>query len=332
MKSTTRRIFIKKAGTITLGAGLVGISACGGTASSGEEDQNTETETTETASMSSDLFFEISLAQWSLHRTFRKGDLDNLDFAKTAKGFGINAIEYVNQFFKDKAKDNAYLTQMMERANDEGVKSLLIMVDGEGNLGGTDDAERTTAVENHYKWVDAAKFLGCHSIRVNAAGRGTREEVAAAAVDGLGRVSAYGAQAGINVIVENHGGYSSDGQWLSQVISQVGMDNCGTLPDFGNFCIERGEDGCANEYDRYKGVTELMPFAKAVSAKSHDFDDAGNEIHTDYKKMMQIVKNAGYSGFVGVEYEGSELSEMDGIKATAELLKKVGTELDYFKS
>ena len=206
------------------------------------------------------------------------------------------------------------------------------MCDGEGNLGATDDGERTTAVQNHYKWLEAAKTLGCHSIRVNAAGNGTEDEVRQAAIDGLGKLSEYAAQFNLGVIVENHGGYSSDGNWLASVISGVGMDNCGTLPDFGNFCIERIRDAdgtwtCTNEFDRYKGVELLMPYAKGVSAKSHDFDEQGNEIHTDFEKMLGIVKAAGYTGFIDVEYEGSKLSEKDGIKATKALLEKVGQKL-----
>jgi sugar phosphate isomerase/epimerase len=267
--------------------------------------------------------FDISLAQWSLHRTIRAGDLDNLDFASYALNqFGINAVEYVNQFFKDKADNSKYIAEMVKRSKDVGVKNLLIMVDGEGELGNLNDKERIKAVENHHKWALAAKFLGCHSIRVNAAGQGSREDVSKAAVDGLGRLSEFAKSLKINVIVENHGGYSSDGQWLSGVIKEVNMPNCGTLPDFGNFKVAEG-----NEYDRYKGVTELMPFAKAVSAKSHDFDSAGNEIHTDYLKMMKIVTEAGYGGYVGIEYEGNELSEQQGISATMALLQKVRTDL-----
>ncbi len=279
------------------------------------------------------LFFDISLAQWSLHRALRNDKtMDNLDFAATAANdFGIYAIEYVNQFFKDKAEDNAYLNEMKKRADGNGVKSLLIMCDGEGQLGNTNEAERTKAVENHYKWVDAARFLGCHSIRVNAAGEGTREEVSRTATDGLARLSDYAAQAGLNVLVENHGGYSSDGAWLTNVIANTGKANCGTLPDFGNFCIERDRSmprpNCVVEYDRYKGVTEMMPFAKAVSAKSHDFNEEGDEIHTDYKKMLTIVKDAGYRGYIGIEYEGRQISEAEGIKATKLLMERVGQAL-----
>lgn len=263
--------------------------------------------------------FLISLAEWSLHRTIFDGKLDNRDFAKVSKTeFGIDAIEFVNQFFKDKAKDLKYLADLKQRADDQGVKVLLIMIDGEGKLGDPDAAKRTKAVENHYPWIEAAKSLGCHSIRVNAASDGAYEEQAKLATDGLRRLSEFGAKHGLGVIVENHGGLSSNGQWLSTVIKGVGLPNCGTLPDFGNFNLGNGKS-----YDRYQGVTELMPFAKAVSAKSHDFDATGNETSTDYAKMMKIVLGAGYHGYVGIEYEGKTLDEFAGIKATKKLLERV---------
>jgi len=325
----TRRTFIRQSGQLTLGLGLLGLSACdnaGATATESEEETTTMNDAPE-------LFFNISLAQWSLNQQFFSGKLDNLDFAAKAKNdFGIEAIEYVNQFFKDKAEDMDYLGQMKQRAADNGVKSLLIMVDGEGGLGDTDDAERAKAVENHYKWVDAAKFLGCHSIRVNAFGRGTAEEVKAAAIDGLGSLSEYAAKENINVLVENHGSYSSNGQWLVSVMEGIGMANCGTLPDFGNFCIKRSDNSewggeCVEEYDRYKGVREMMPYAKAVSAKTHEFNEAGEEVHTDYLQMMQIVKDAGYTGYVGIEYEGDGMTPDEGIMATKNLLIEVGKKL-----
>jgi L-ribulose-5-phosphate 3-epimerase len=262
--------------------------------------------------------YKISLAQWSLHRTLRAGRMDNLDFARVAKEeFGIEAIEYVNQFFKDKARDTAYLDQLKQRGADQGVKTLLIMIDGEGQLGDPDEARRKQAVENHYRWVEAGKHLDCHSIRVNAASSGSYEEQMKLAADGLRQLSEFAADHGLNVIVENHGGLSSNGKWLSGVIKMVDRENCGTLPDFGNF----------SDYDRYLGVEELMPFAKAVSAKSHDFDEEGNEIHTDYFRMMKIVVDAGYRGWVGIEYEGSKLDEYAGIRATKELLLRVRDQL-----
>ncbi len=277
-----------------------------------------------------ELFFKISLAEWSLHKTLFAKEFENLEFPAKAKNeFGVSAVEYVNQFFMDKAKDNAYLTELKKRADDVGVTSVLIMCDGEGEMANLNAKNRIEAVENHYKWVDAAKFLGCHSIRVNCFGIGAAEEVAKAGADGLRKLSEYAQPIGINVIVENHGGYSSNGQWLSGVMKEVGMANCGTLPDFGNFCVkrgegDRGESTCIEEYDRYKGVEEMMPYARGVSAKASNFDAQGNCIETDYARMLAIVKTAGYTGHIGIEYEGSVLSEAEGIKATKALLERVG--------
>jgi L-ribulose-5-phosphate 3-epimerase len=262
--------------------------------------------------------FKISLAQWSLHRALFGGKLKNLDFAQQATTeYGIDAVEYVNQFFKDKAKDSAYLAEMKSRAADQGVKNVLIMIDDEGHLGDPDAAKRTKAVERHYPWVAAAKYLGCHSIRVNAYSEGTPEEQARLATDGLRRLAEFAAQAQINVIVENHGGLSSNGEWLAGVIKTVNLASCGTLPDFGNF----------KDYDRYKAVAEMMPTAKGVSAKSHKFDADGNETETDYRRMLKIVLAAGYHGYVGIEYEGSSVSEPEGIRLTKKLLERVGKEL-----
>ncbi|WP_437919609.1 sugar phosphate isomerase/epimerase family protein [Sphingobacterium sp. LRF_L2] len=258
-------------------------------------------------------WFDISLAEWSLHKTLFKGDLQNIDFPElAAKKFGIYGVEYVNQFFKDKAKDMTYLKDLKNRAKDNGVTNVLIMIDGEGNLGDEEETKRKGAVENHYKWIDAAAFLGCKSIRVNAAGKGSPDEIKGRVVESLSTLADYGKSRKINVIVENHGGISSHGDWLASVLSTVNMKNCGSLPDFGNFY----------EYDRYQGVTDLMPFAKGVSAKTHDFDIDGNETQVDYNRMLKIVKSSGFKGFIGIEYEGSKLSEEDGIFATKKLLER----------
>ncbi len=258
-------------------------------------------------------WFDISLAEWSLHKKLFKGDLKNIDFPEyTAKNFGIYGVEYVNQFFKDKAQDMTYLKDLKNRAKDNGVKNVLIMIDGEGSLGDRDEKKRVQAVENHHKWIDAAHFLGCHAIRVNAAGEGTKEEVKGQVVKSLASLADYGKKGKISVIVENHGGISSHGDWLSDVLKTVGKKNCGSLPDFGNFY----------EYDRYQGVADLMPYAKGVSAKSHDFDANGNESKIDYGRMMKLVKDAGYKGYVGIEYEGSNLSEDEGVKLTKALLER----------
>jgi sugar phosphate isomerase/epimerase len=314
---------------VTLGSAI--ISSCAGKPSS--EQQTAQDSLANQSQKPKDLFFKISLAEWSLHKALFAKELDNLDFPAKAKNeFGISGVEYVNQFFKDKAKDEKYLAELKKRCDDNGVTSVLIMIDGEGELAEVDSKKRMKSVENHYKWVDAAKFLGCHSIRVNCFGIGTEDEVSKAGIDGLRKLSEYAQKDNIGIIVENHGGYSSNGQWLSNVIKSVGLPNCGTLPDFGNFCIKRDgghpwEGKCIEEYDRYKGVEEMMPYAKGVSAKTYELDANGNCVETDYSKMMTVVKNAGYHGWVGIEWEGDKLSESEGIKATKALLERVGATL-----
>lgn len=266
---------------------------------------------------------KISLAEWSLHRTLFEGKLNHLDFPKVAKqDYVIDAIELVNLFFMDKAKDQAYLADFKGRASDLGVSILLIMCDKEGMLGDPEQAKRSQAVENHYKWADAAKYFGCHSIRVNAFGQGTPQELMERVAESLHRIGEYCAELGLNVLVENHGGLSSNAEWLVSLVRKVGLQNCGTLPDLGNFKVDEH-----TEYDRYKGVSEMMPYAKAVSAKSLNFDEQGNETRVDYRRMMKIVLEAGYRGYVGIEYSGDKLSEPEGIRATKRLLEKVEREL-----
>lgn len=302
-----RREFLKSSAVLTagLGAGLwtAGCGASGGGSAAP--------------------LYRISLAQWSLHRAFFDGDLDPINFAQIAQeDFGISAVEYVNQFYADRAEDQNFLNDLKQRADDAGVRNVLIMCDGEGALGDPDEEARQQAVENHYKWVEAAEFLGCHSIRVNAQSEGSYDEQMERAADGLRRLSEFADDYDINVVVENHGGLSSNGAWLAGVMEQVDHPRCGTLPDFGNFRISEDE-----MYDRYQGVEELMPYAKAVSAKSHAFDEDGNETNTDYARMMSIVLEAGYRGYVGIEYEGDGLSEAEGIRATKQLLERVREEL-----
>ena len=305
-----RRDFIKKSSTLSAGIAITGISSL----------------FTQNCS-SQKIPFNISLAEWSLHRTLRSNDIDHLDFITlTRTRFNIDAVEYVNTFFFDKAENKDYLNQMNQRASDHGIKNLLIMCDAEGDLGDPNDLKRIESVENHFKWVDAAKYLNCHSIRVNARSVSKNElsyeDQQKFALDGLQRLAEYGEKIGINIIVENHGGLSSNGKWLSEIMTMANNSMLGTLPDFGNFKIK--DDVW---YDRYKGVAELMPFAKAVSAKSHEFDSNGREINTDYFKMMEIVLQAGYTGYIGIEYEGTKHSEIDGIIQTRDLLKKIQNQL-----
>lgn len=276
-------------------------------------------------------FFEISLAEWSFHKTLFSNQMTNLDFPVIAKNtYGISVVEYVNQFFKDKAEDTKYLNELLRRCNDNDVKNHLIMCDDEGPLADTDSRKRERAVENHYKWVNAAKTLGCATIRVNAFSEeeGSAEDIQDAAVDGIGKLAEYAEKIGINIILENHGGYTSDGEWMAGLMKRINKFNVGTLPDFGNFCVKR-EGGhvwngkCIEQYDRYKGVYEMMPYAKGVSAKAQVFDENGNCVETDYYKMFKIIKDSGFRGYVGIEFSNEETSEDEGVRKTKVLLEKI---------
>jgi len=261
----------------------------------------------------------ISLAQWSLHRTFLEDGVDPKTFASIArKEFELNGIEYVNQFYFDTLSPGL-ITELKRRADDEGIQSLLIMCDNEGRLGEPDSTGRSKAVANHHRWADAARELGCHSIRVNAASAGSYKEQARLAADGLRQLAEYCAPLGLNVLVENHGGLSSNGEWLAEVIKAADHPRVGTLPDFGNFTIDRERN---LRYDIYLGVEQLMPFAKAVSAKAHEFDAQGNESSIDYFRMLRIVQDAQYRGWIGIEWEGDQVGEIEGIRKTYQLLKR----------
>lgn len=283
-------------------------------------------------------FFKLSLAQWSLHKQIWDKSLHPLDFAKMAKSLGFEAIEYVNQLYNEeiaKSSLDAIVKELKKRAKDQGVTNVLIMIDGEGDLAAATKTGRDEAIALHSKWVDAAAELGAKSIRVNLFGDAVNNDFdkwKEVSVDGLGRLAQYAAKSKINVIVENHGGLSSDAGKLTDVIRTIGLKNCGILPDFGNFCVKRqgGERWgapCIDEYDKYKGVLEMMPFAHGVSAKTFDFDTDGHETTIDYYKMLKIVKEAGYTGHIGIEYEGERLTEQQGIAATKALLLKAAAKL-----
>ena len=315
-----RRQFVKRTVQVSGALSLLGFAAC--------KNENKKAALQAQVVSNSELFFKMSLAQWSLHRALIDKKMDHLDFAAKSRSFGFEGLEYVNAFFKNKAKNMRYLKEMKLRADAEGQENVLIMIDGEGSLANPDANKRLKAIENHYKWVEAAHFLGCHAIRVNVAGGVDKDEAVKASVESLTQLSEFAKDSNINILVENHGGFSSNGKWMTDVFSQIKNKNCGTLPDFGNFCITKDEDeNCLDEYDRYKGMQELLPFAKAVSAKSYDFNEAGDETKLDYYRIMEMVKNSGYKGFVGVEYEGQIKSEEEGIQLTRDLLIRVGKQL-----
>jgi len=315
-----RRHFITTTAQATAAISILGLMSC--------KDKKDNEKTIVEEIIEAPLFFKISLAEWSFHRALRGGTMDNLDFAAKSRSFGCEGLEYVNSFFRDKAKDMAYLKELNSRANSEGQQNVLVMIDGEGNMADANTDKRLQAIENHYKWVEAAHFLGCHAVRVNLGGGENKADAAKAAIDSLNKLSDFAKGSNINVLVENHGGFSSNGEWMTEVFSQIKNDNCGTLPDFGNFCITKDkEQNCLESYDRYKGIKELLPYAKAVSAKSYSFDKNGDEELIDYLKVMKMVKDSGYRGFVGVEFEGNNVSEDEGVKLTRDLLIKVGKQL-----
>lgn len=331
-----RRKFIYQTAVSTATLGGFGIAACTNKAnkvSTQAVEKVVEVTAKEVVQEVFEPFFKLSLAQWSLNRGIRNGNMSPFAFAAKAKELGFAGLEYVSGLYKKEYETAENLLQAIKditkklntTSTETGLENLLIMIDGEGDLGSSDKAIRKEAVENHHKWVDAAKALGCHSIRVNLFGDGTKKAQLEQASDGLAMLCEYGKDQNINVIVENHGGFSSDPEWLTTVMKNVNMANCGTLPDFGNFCIER-EGGakwgapCINEYEDYYGAVKMMmPYAKAVSAKSYNFNEAGDETKIDYYKMLQVIKDAGYKGYIGVEFEG-EADEEEGILATKKLL------------
>jgi sugar phosphate isomerase/epimerase len=270
---------------------------------------------------------KISLAQWSLHRHFWDGKLNPEDFADiAAEKYKIDAVEYVNGFYTDKAEDENFWNSMKNRSDAAGVKNLVMMVDDEGDLGESSGKKRLQAVENHYKWLHAAKLLGCHSMRVNAFGEADRETFKQAIMDAMSRLADYAAQLDMDIIVENHGLFSSDAGLMVELIKEVDRPNFGSFPDFGNWCLSAKwgttQGDCEKVYDRYRGVAELLPYARAVSAKSYNFNEQGEDTKIDYYRLMKIVKESDYEGHIGIEYEGTEKSEHEGILLTMALMKK----------
>lgn len=274
---------------------------------------------------------KISLAQWSLHRTIKiKKELSPNDFSIKAREMGFDAVEYVSSLYWNELKSRsiAKITkELVSKSNDNDIKNLLIMVDGEGDLAAKNNSKREKAIENHIKWIEMAHELGCHSIRVNLNGEKQKENWIEYSSKSLTKLCSIAEKDKINIIVENHGGLSSNAKLLAKVMKEVNLDNCGTLPDFGNFCIEKEDpnnyfSNCINEYDKYLGMEELMPYAKAVSAKSFDFNNNGEESTIDFKRIIDIVRSFEYKGYYGIEYEGLNLSEEKGILKTKKLLER----------
>jgi L-ribulose-5-phosphate 3-epimerase len=266
-----------------------------------------------------DAKFRISLAEWSIHRAINARMVTNLQFPRIAREqFGIEGLEFVNALWEAPTQD--YLRQLKQQMTKYGTKGVLIMCDGEGMMGHSDRAERRKAADNHFKWVDYAAELGCHSIRTNMypdKQPSTPAEISAFienCADSFTRLCEYARPRNINVVIENHGGISSDPDVVVRLMKTVNLPNFGTLPDFGNF---------PKTIDRYEAVAKLMPFAKGVSFKCYDFGADGWETVIDMQKMMKIVLDAGYHNWVGIEYEGNRLSEFEGIQAGKRVLDRL---------
>jgi len=311
-----RKEFIKLASTSALGISSLGYISC---------------------QTPKELFFKLSLAQWSLHKAIQSGQMYPYLFAKKSSELGFTGLEYVNALYDDvmKSEDKSstikeFILKNNQLANENGVENVLIMIDDEGDLADENEDMRQIAIDNHKLWIDTAAAMNCSSIRLNLYGSKDIDTWKNLSIDSLSKLGEYAKGTGINVIVENHGRITSNIPELMSVIYGTNMDNVGTLPDFGNFCMaDEGygsvfDGSCETMYDFYQGVEEMMPKAFAVSAKSNDFDENGDEKTIDYMRMMKIVKSFGYTGYVGVEYEGERLSEEEGIKATRDLLIKIG--------
>jgi len=266
--------------------------------------------------------FKISLSQRSLRQEYVAARLDPLDFPRVASRFGVDAVEYVSTFYESKLKNKRDLAELKRRAAGEGIWSKLIIVDGASALGAPEPKSRRRAIDEHKKWVEAAAFLGGHAVSVRATSHGSEDDQVKWLSDGVRSLCKFSEPFGIDILLENHDGFSANGTWLGEVLSAVGHPRCGSRPDFGNFKLDDGR-----EYDRYQGVRELSPFARAFSAKAYDFNDRGEETSINYAQMLKIVLDAGYHGHVAIEYEGKRLSEQAGILRTQQLLERVQTRL-----
>ena len=269
----------------------------------------------------------LVLAQWSFNRELFKGEMSTFDFIRTAKEMDFVGVEYVNQFFMDHIEDSAYLDSLRTTAEEVGIKNTLLMIDRAGNLGASKKETREEAVANHKKWILAAKKMNCPNIRINAHGDGSREEIYSACQKSILELSDFGQEHNVGILIENHGSYSSDGNWLSELVKKVNRPNVASLADFDNWCIER-ENGelwgapCIKEYDRYVGMKQLLPTAKSVSIKAFDFDKDGLPIKTDFKKMFELIFKSGYEGYLAVEFEGHEIDAKIGIQKTKALAER----------
>jgi sugar phosphate isomerase/epimerase len=269
---------------------------------------------------------KLVLAQWTFNKDLFAGKMTTIDFVNKAAEMGFDGVEFVSQFIKDKVNDDAYLAELKLASETAGIKNTMISVDvSEAKLGSSDPDERDIATAKHKEWIVAASKLNCPTIRVNAHGDGTADEMMSAMFNSVKELANFGKSYNVGVTIENHGQYSSDGKWLSQLIGKLVPYGVGSVADFDNWCIER-EGGklwgtpCIKEYDRYLGMKELLPTARSVSVKAFDFDEQGNAIKTDFKRMFQLIKEAQYDEYLAIEFEGHDMDPIEGIRKTLELV------------
>ena len=256
---------------------------------------------------------DISLAAWSLVREFREGKWKNLDLPRICReDFGINGLEFVNSFFE--LPTERYLNQLKKNAAEHGVTLVLIMVDGEGNMSAMEKKERMQAALNHRKWVDIAASLGCHAIRCNVGGpsKDYDQDTMKRAADSFGNLVEYASQYPLNVILENHGGASSNPDMMIGLMKAINSPNFGTLPDFGNIY----------EFDRYESIRKLVAYAKGISVKTK-FKPNGTHPDYDLEKLLKICMEEGYHGFYGIEQESPDANSWQAVRWSKAVIDRV---------
>lgn len=258
-----------------------------------------------------------------------RGPRDPMDFPRLARdAYGLEAIELEASLHYAHVRNDAYFARLRQQCDASGVRCVVISNMWEGNLASLQGQPEQTA-RNYHRWVDIAAIMGCRLLTVNVnARRGNRDLLAARAAEGLVALTSYSGPRGITVLVENHGWYSAYPPWLVGIMETVNSPFCKLSVDLGNFCTRWDSGQCVEQqYDPYEGVALMMPHARHVSAKMLGFDERGNDVRTDYVRMLRIIRDAGYQGYIGIEYAGDQLSPDHGIRASLALLRRATSEL-----
>ena len=294
---------------------------------------------------------DIALQVYSFAPELLQGKFQILDFPRIIRNdYNISGAEYWSIAFLGKEKDNEFIKSLRNNSKEFGVDNLIILVDNIDiqtmksgpSLASSIKTERDSAIDFHKQWVEVAKEIGCHSIRVNLRSKeDDNKKILDNSSKSLHELIEFSKNYKINIVVENHGGITGDADWMVDLMENINSKYLGTLPDFGssNFCVNKGEldlegitNRCENQYDKYDGVKKLMPYAKGVSAKSHNFNEEGEELSTDFSRMIKIISESDYDGYITIEYEGAIMSmygqgenylnSNEGIIATKKLIEK----------